>query len=89
MWLSIITVEGAAGAFTTGWRKSFGQNARYLQAEEASLMENRTAFWQRISKRQERTTSKSERRHHGACGPSAFTVKLVESRMAAFERTVA
>ena len=29
-------------------------------------MENRTAFWQQMPKRQERTASKSERRHHGA-----------------------
>jgi len=82
----IINVAGAAGASTAGWLKSFGQNARYLQAEEASLMENRTAFWQQIPKRQERTASKSERRHHGACGPSAFTVKLVDSGPAVFGR---
>jgi len=49
-------------------------------------MENRTAFWQQIPKRQERTDSKSERRHLGACGPSAFTVKLVDGGLAALER---
>jgi hypothetical protein len=38
-------------------------------------MENRTALWQQIPKRKERTFSEIERRHHGACGPSAFTVK--------------
>ena len=43
-------------------------------------MENRAAFWQQIPKVRERTASKSERRHHGACGPSALTVKLVDAR---------
>jgi hypothetical protein len=52
-------------------------------------MENRTAFWQQIPKRQERTASKSERRHHSACGPSAFTVKLVESGPAGFGKQAA
>ncbi|MES3097845.1 hypothetical protein [Sphingomonas aerolata] len=47
-------------------------------------MENRTAFWQQIPKLQERTASKSERRHRGACGLPAFAVKLVESGQAAF-----
>ena len=42
-------------------------------------MENRTAFWQQIPKLQERTASKSERRHRGACGLPAFAVKLVGS----------
>jgi len=47
-------------------------------------MENRAAFWQQIPKLQERTASKSERRHRGACGLPAFAVKLVESRPSAF-----
>ncbi|WP_353467202.1 hypothetical protein [Sphingomonas faeni] len=47
-------------------------------------MENRTAFWQQIPKLQERTASKSERRHRGACGLPAFAVKLVDSGLAAF-----
>jgi len=49
-------------------------------------MENRTAFCQQIAKRQECTASKGERRDHDACGPSAFLVKLVESRLTALER---
>jgi len=42
-------------------------------------MENRTALWQQIPKQEERTASNSERRHHDACGPSEFTVKLVHA----------
>jgi hypothetical protein len=80
----IINVVGAAGAFTAGWLSHSAKNARYLQAEDPSLMENRTAFWQQIPKRQERTASRSERHHHGSFGPSAFTVKLVESGPAVF-----
>jgi len=51
------------------------------------LTENRTAFWQQIPKLQERTASKSERRHRGACGPPAFAVKLVDCGLAAYGRT--
>jgi len=50
------------------------------------LTENRTAFWQQIPKLQERTASKSERRHRGACGLPAFAVKLVESGLSGFGR---
>ena len=53
------------------------------------MTENRTAFWQQIPKLQERTASKSERRHRGACGLPAFAVKLVDSGLPAFERPVA
>jgi hypothetical protein len=55
MWPSIINVVAEAGALAAGWSRLFGKDARYSQAKEASLMEDRTTFWQRILKRQERT----------------------------------
>jgi len=45
--------EGSRGNYAR-WLRSFGKNAPYLQAKEASPMENRTAFGE-MSKRQERT----------------------------------
>lgn len=55
MWPSIINVVAEAGALAAGWLRLFGKDARYPQAKKASPIEDRTTFWQRILKRQERT----------------------------------